>query len=69
MASPAARLLKPSDGGAPGSVVALFGRVGRSPRVYRGADTHMLLQLMQSTAMKKLGITFTGAAVLCIPRP
>lgn len=63
MASPAARLLKPSDGSAPGTVLALFGRVGRSPRVYNGRDADVLLQMMQSTAMKKLGITLTGALV------
>lgn len=62
MASPAARVLNSkSSNNAPGPVFALFGRVGRSPRIYCGLEAGMLLQMMQATALKKLGMQLTGA--------
>ena len=61
MASPAARVLHPSSAAdAPAPVAALFGKAGRSPRVYGGRDVEALLQLMQITAQKKLGVTLAG---------
>ena len=62
MASPAARVLHPSSAAdAPAPVAALFGKAGRSPRVYGGRDVEALLQLMPVTAQKKLGVTLAGA--------
>ncbi len=61
MASPAARVLHPSSAAnAPAPVAALFGKAGRSPRVYAGRDVEALLQLMQVTAQKKFGVTLAG---------
>lgn len=61
MASPAARLLRASGRGDPGRVVALFGRVGRSPRLYACRDLETLVKQMQTAALNKLGITLAGA--------
>ena len=60
MASPAVRMLQPSPG-VEAPVTALFGKAGRSPRVYAGRDLEALVQGMQVTAQKKLGVTLTGA--------
>ncbi len=60
MGSPAVRMLQPSPG-AEAPVAALFGKAGRSPRVYAGRDVDALVQGMQVTAQKKLGVTLTGA--------
>ncbi len=66
MGSPAVRMLQPSPG-VEAPVAALFGKAGRSPRVYGGRDVDALVQGMQVTAQKKLGITLTGAkrSILC----
>ena len=66
MASPAARLLLSSDG-EPGGAFALFGRVGRSPRVYAARDRETVLRQIQAAALAKMGITLPGA-LLCLPR-
>lgn len=61
MSSPAARLLRPSSAGdEPGAIFALFGRVGRSPRVYASRDRETLLRHMQASALKKMGLTLAG---------
>ena len=67
MASPAARLLLSSDG-EPGGTFALFGRVGRSPRVYAARDRETVLRQIQAAALAKMGITLPGAALPCLPR-
>lgn len=59
MASPAARLLN-TDVNEPGLVFALFGRVGRSPRVFAARDREVLLRELQTAALKKMGITLAG---------
>ncbi|KAK9809260.1 hypothetical protein WJX72_012293 [[Myrmecia] bisecta] len=57
MASPAARLLLPSPAGNdPGGVFALFGKVGRSPRVYACRDRDILLRQLQTAGLKKMGL-------------
>lgn len=60
LASPAARLLAPAPGD-PGAAFALFGRAGRSPRVYAARDREGLLRALQTTAHNRLGITLAGA--------
>ncbi|KAK9822709.1 hypothetical protein WJX81_005943 [Elliptochloris bilobata] len=70
-ASPAARLLAPAPGD-PALAFALFGRVGRSPRVYASSERDSLLKALQAAALKRLGITLavdtqagvTGAELL-----
>lgn len=59
MSSPAARLLQ-ADGKEPGAVFALFGKVGRSPRVYTVRDREGFLRTMQTAALSKMGITLAG---------
>lgn len=59
MSSPAARLLL-GEPGDPGGSFALFGRVGRSPRVFAARDTETLLRQMQAAALNKMGITLAG---------
>lgn len=62
-ASPIARLLLPeADGTA--SVFALFGKVGRSPRVYASRDRDALLKQLQTAAYKKTGLTLAGGQKL-----
>ena len=60
MASPAARQLA---GGVhdPGAVFALFGRTGRSPRVFAARDRDGLLRQAQAAALNRVGITMAGA--------
>ena len=60
VASPVARLLLPDAGGKAG-VFALFGKVGRSPRVYASRDRDALLKQLQAAAYKKMGLTLAGA--------
>lgn len=60
MASPAARMLN-GVGQEPGGVFALFGRVGRSPRVYAAKDRELILRQMQAAALAKMGMTLAGA--------
>lgn len=62
MASPAARMLLTS-GAEPGGVFALFGRVGRSPRVYAAQDREAVVRQIQATALAKMGITLAGKNV------
>ena len=59
MSSPAARLLL-GEPGDPGGTFALFGRVGRSPRVFATKDREALLRQMQAAALKRMGITLAG---------
>ena len=59
MSSPAARLLL-GEVGDPGGTFALFGRVGRSPRVFATQDTEAFLRQMQAAALNKMGITLAG---------
>jgi DnaJ family protein C protein 13 len=59
MASPAARHLALRHGD-PASVFALFGRVGRSPRVYASRDRDTLLRQMQASALRHMGLTLAG---------
>ncbi|KAK9915634.1 hypothetical protein WJX75_001835 [Coccomyxa subellipsoidea] len=56
MASPAARLLVTGVND-PGSVIAFFGKVGRSPRVFAARDRDTLLRELQTAALKKMGMT------------
>lgn len=60
LASPAARLLAPAADD-PGPAFALFGRAGRSPRVYAARDRDALVKALQTAALKCLGITLAGA--------
>lgn len=60
MASPAARLLVTGVND-PGSVIAFFGKVGRSPRVFAARDRDTLLRELQTAALKKMGMTVAGA--------
>jgi DnaJ family protein C protein 13 len=72
-AAPAARLLAPAPGDPPGAF-ALFGREGRSPRVYAAAERDALLKAAQETALRCMGVqlavdassaaSLTGAALL-----
>ena len=59
VASPVARLLLPEADGTSG-VFALFGKVGRSPRVYASRDRDALLKQLQTAAYKKMGLTLAG---------
>lgn len=59
MSSPAARLLL-GQLGDPGGTFALFGRVGRSPRVYAARDRDLFLRQMQAAALSRMGITLAG---------
>ena len=59
MSSPAARLLL-GEAGDPGGTFALFGRVGRSPRVFAARDREGLLRQMQAAALNKMGITLAS---------
>lgn len=54
-----ARLLLPDAEGTSG-VFALFGKVGRSPRVYASRDRDPLLKQLQTAAYKKMGLTLAG---------
>ena len=60
LASPAARLLAPAADD-PGPAFALFGRAGRSPRVYAARDRDAVVKALQTAALKCLGITLAGA--------
>jgi DnaJ family protein C protein 13 len=61
MASPAVRLLAPSDGAPAGCLpFATIGKAGRSPRVYAARDREALLRALQATALSKLGLTLAG---------
>lgn len=62
MASPAARMLN-GTGQEPGGVFALFGRVGRSPRVYAARDRELVLRQMQAAALAKMGLTLAGTII------
>lgn len=63
MASPAARLLAPGEGQPPGQAAfALFGKTGRSPRVYCCAARDAALKAMQVGH----GVGQAGAAAVCI---
>lgn len=55
-ASPAARLLAPGDAPPGYAPFALFGKVGRSPRVYACRDADGLLRAVQTAALRKLGL-------------
>ena len=46
----------------PGAVLALSGKVGRSPRVFAARDRDGLLRQMQAAALKRMGITIAGKA-------
>ena len=59
VASPVAKVLLPEADGTAG-VFALFGKVGRSPRVYAIRDRDALLKQMQTAAYKKMGLTLAG---------
>lgn len=59
MASPAARTLV-NGVNDPGALFAVFGKVGRSPRVFAARDRDRLLVQLQTAALKKMGITFAG---------
>ena len=63
MSSPAARLLLAEDPD-PGGAFALFGRVGRSPRVYAARDRELFLRQMQAAALSKMGITLAGHSLV-----
>lgn len=39
---------------------ALFGRVGRSPRVYAASDRESILRAIQTAALAKMGMTLAG---------
>lgn len=66
VASPVARLLLPDAEGTAG-VFALFGKVGRSPRVYASRDRDALLKQLQTAAYKKMGLTLAGAPSSSLP--
>jgi hypothetical protein len=59
MSSPAARVLV-SGINDPGGVFALFGKVGRSPRVFAARDKDGFLRCLQTAALKKMGMTVAG---------
>lgn len=61
VASPVARLLLLEGDGTAG-LFALFGKVGRSPRVYASRDRDALLKQLQASAYKKMGLTLAGAS-------
>ena len=60
-ASPVARLLLPDPDGT-GGVFALFGKVGRTPRVYASRDRDAFLKQLQTVAYNKMGLTLAGKA-------
>lgn len=62
MSSPAARLLL-GEPGDPGGPFALFGRVGRSPRVYACRDREAVMRQMQTAALNKMGMTLAGESL------
>lgn len=59
MSSPAARLLA-GETDDPGGTFVLFGRVGRSPRVFAARDREAVLKKLQTAALSKMGITLAG---------
>lgn len=63
VASPVAKLLLPEADGT-GGIFAIFGKVGRSPRVYASRDRDALLKQLQTAAYKKMGLTLAGESHL-----
>ena len=60
-ASPVARLLLGNGDTPPGhGVFALFGKVGRSPRIYASPQRDAIIKQLQTVAYKKLGLTLAG---------
>jgi DnaJ family protein C protein 13 len=56
-AAPFARALAPGDAPAGALPFALFGKAGRSPRVYACRERDALLRAAQTAALQKLGLT------------
>lgn len=74
-AAPFVRLLLASEGQPPGvAAFAVFGKAGRSPRVYAARDREALLRAAQAAALRRSGLTLavdsnaqtSGAALLAM---
>ena len=60
-ASPVARMLVGDSDTPPGhGVFAMFGKVGRSPRIYASPQRDAIIKQLQTVAYKKLGLTLAG---------